>query len=143
MAPKDARRIPGTLVEVRVMVFMSEAECGHRYGSKKSTKTLVGRILSCEKLSTSTGKTSQTLVTIEIDLGEDKKKILTTGLRNVKAVMMENLPPNNEGFGSTGSIWCTRPPRCRWRPSRSSRAQAHGTILFYTYLRHYCYWRVG
>jgi Transposase IS4 len=103
MAPKDARRIPGTLVEVRAMVFMSEAECGRRYGSNKATKVLCGRVLSCEKLSTSSGKTSQTLVTIEIDLGEDKKKIFTTGLRNVKAVMMENLPPNDEGVGSTGS----------------------------------------
>jgi hypothetical protein len=85
MAPKDARRIPGTLVEVRVMVFMSKAECGRRYGSNKATKVLCGRVLSCEKLSTSSSKTSQTLVTIEIDLGEDKRKIFTTGLRNVRA----------------------------------------------------------
>jgi hypothetical protein len=69
MAPKKARRIPGTLVAVRAMVFMSKAECGHRYGSNKSTKTLIGHVLSCEKLSASSGKTSQTLVTIEIDLG--------------------------------------------------------------------------
>jgi hypothetical protein len=103
MAPKDARRIPGTLVEVRAMLFMSNAECGRRFGSNKATKVLRGTVISCKKLSTSSGKTSQTLVTIDFDLGEGEKKRVTTGLRNVKAVMVENLPPNGEGVGSTGS----------------------------------------
>jgi hypothetical protein len=111
MAAKDARRIPGTLVEVRAMILMSEAKCGHRYGSNKSTKMLVDRVLSSEKTSTSTGKTNQALVTIEIDLGGDNKKIVTMGLRNIKAVMVENLPPNGGGEHIHGinSIWCTGP----------------------------------
>jgi hypothetical protein len=100
MAPKDARTIPGTLVEVRAAVFMALSECARRYGSNKSTKVLV---LSSKKLATSSGKTSQTQVTIEINLGDGGKKIITTGLRHGKAVMMENLPPNSGGAGSTGS----------------------------------------
>jgi hypothetical protein len=105
MAPNDSRRIPSTMVEVRLMVFMSEAECRRQYGSNKATETLVGHhVLSCKKLSTSSGKTSQTLVTIEFDLGEDKKKIITTGLRNVKASVVENLVDNGGGCTFTGSM---------------------------------------
>jgi hypothetical protein len=64
---------------------------------------LRGTVISCKKLSTSSGKTSQTFVTIDFDLGEGKEKRVTTGLRNVKGVMVENLPPNGKGFGSMGS----------------------------------------
>jgi hypothetical protein len=103
---------------------------------------LCDHVLSCEKLSTSSGKTSQTLVTIEIHLGEDKKKIVTTGLRNVKAVMVENLPPNGEGGGctSTGSTQFGAPdpqdadggPQEASRPKRiepSSSIPMSGTIV--------------
>jgi hypothetical protein len=103
MAPKDARRIPGTLVEIRAVTFMPLAGCARRFRSKKTTKLLHGGILACQKTFTSSGKTSQSLVTIEVQLDSGEKKIITTGLRNVKAVIVENLAMNQGGCTSTGS----------------------------------------
>jgi hypothetical protein len=102
MAPKDVRRIPGTLVEVRAVVFMALSECARQHGSNKTTKILKGRVLSSEKVPTSSGKTTQTLVTVQINLGGGDKKI-TTVVRNVKAVMVENLAMNQGGCTSMGS----------------------------------------
>jgi hypothetical protein len=103
MAPKDARRIPGMLVEIRAVVFMALSECVRQYRSNKTTKVLSGHVLSSEKLSSTSGKTSQTLVTIEMDLGDGNKKVIATGIRHVKAVPMENLGDNGGGCTSTGS----------------------------------------
>jgi hypothetical protein len=103
MAPKDARRIPGTFVEVRAVVFMALSECARRYGSNKTTKVLQGRVLSSEKVPTSSGKMAQILVTVQIDLGGGDKKTITTVVQNVKAVIVESSAVNQGGCTSTGS----------------------------------------
>jgi hypothetical protein len=103
MALKDARRVLGTLVELRAVVFMALSECARRYGSNKRTKLLHGRVLSSEKMAASSGKTTQTLVTIQLDLGGGDTKTITTALQNVKAVMVENSAVNQGGCTSTGS----------------------------------------
>jgi hypothetical protein len=54
-------------------------------------------------MATSSGKTTQILVTIQLDLGGGDRKTITTVLRNVKAVMVENSAVNQGGCTSTGS----------------------------------------
>jgi hypothetical protein len=90
MAPKDARRVPGTLVEVRAVVFMALSKCARRYGSNKTTKVLRGTIISSEKTSTSSGKTFQTLVTIQLD-----RRRLTLWKMNNEPFTMESFIYNN------------------------------------------------
>jgi hypothetical protein len=64
---------------------------------------LQGTVISSEKLSSNSGKTNQTLVTVQLDLGGGDTKTITMVLRNVKAVMVENLGDNGGGCTSTGS----------------------------------------
>jgi hypothetical protein len=70
---------------------------------QQDDKSARGTVISTKKTSTSSSKTTQTLVTVQLDLGGGDSKTITTALRNVKAVIMENLAVNQGGCTSTGS----------------------------------------
>jgi hypothetical protein len=104
-------------------------------GTYKTTKVLR---VSSKKLATSSGKTFQTLVTIQLDLGGGNTKTITTALRNVK----ENLGDNGGGYTSTGSMQFSAldPHDAEGDPQEAgSRVQSNYTELFYTYVRDYCW----
>jgi hypothetical protein len=70
-----------------------------RYGLNKTTKVLQGRVLSSEKVPTSSGKTTQTLVTVQIDLGGGDKSPRWSGMSRLS--WWRNWP-SAKGCTSTG-----------------------------------------